>query len=141
MITLRIDYQSYTFHSAIREGKPIKIIIINMKKLFFIFICLFSISLTAHAQRETRVETKFVFEVSGKPVEVTSPVAVTPTETQNVLRAANSSRPGVSIPVHVYYYNHYTGGWDYQYSGTLNVSGFATLGDIIDFLLDIWHLL
>ncbi|MFP5439245.1 MAG: hypothetical protein ACLGH8_15810 [Bacteroidia bacterium] len=143
MITLRIDYQSHTFHSAIREGKPIKILIINMKKLFFVLICFLTVGLAANAQtKDVPVKTKLAFEVGGKLVETLSPREVTIKETTTMLATASyQGRGGIGIPVHIYHYNSLNGDFYHAGEGMLYCSPRATLGDIIDFILAIWDYL
>lgn len=101
--------------------------------------CFIAVSFSAKAQNVT----KFVFDVgNGKTVESVSPKPVTRAETERVLTTASyRGSDARHFPVHVYYYNPRTGGYDYQYSGDLGYSPGTTLGDIIDFLLSIWHLL
>jgi len=108
-----------------------------MKKILFLLICCFTFSLSVKAQ----AKLEFKLE-NGKTVETISPKELTPVEVKQVLNNANyTGRDARYIPVHVYYFNHHTGFYDYQYSGELGYPPGSTLGDIIDFILSIWDYL
>lgn len=103
-----------------------------------------TVSLSANAQSrgEVAAKTKLVFEVNGRVVETDSPKEITLTETTSMLaRASYQGKGGIGIPVHIYHYNSLNGDIYHAGEGMLYYSPGTTLGDIIDFILSIWHYL